>query len=487
MTETTFHLAGADDRPGFWRQARLGLASGVPPHEARFVLPDDARDLFSAAPPAAVSLALDNNDGSAATPADAIAALVDGMLLHAAPERFALAYRLLWRAQREPALASIASDPDVARAGDMGKSVRRDMHKMTAFVRFRARPGGESGETHYIAWFEPEHHIVRAVAPFFVRRFTGMHWSILTPRCSAHWDGEALTFSAGAVRADAPEEDPLEDVWRTYYGSTFNPARLKVKAMTAQMPKKYWHNLPEAEMIAPLVEGIAIDDASMPHMAVRTGRICGVPCRLFRVSFTGELGFEINVPADYGRAVWEAVYASGTKFDITPYGTEAMHVLRAEKGYIIVGQETDGTTREVRQQVLNPLGAIHTLKDLTEYTGADQDEHHHCGEAHGALHGVPEQTPRKPSVHRCQNHGADHAHCARLGRRSNGGGLEWQTPHGTEYGQDQSHRRNDAFQALAPKGPALKRARFLGHAWHVVWLDTTEGPGVCGKHGDLKQ
>ena len=78
-------------------------------------------------------------------------------------------------------------------------------------------------------------------------------------------------------------------------------------------------------------------------MAVSERHIVGVPCRLFRVSFTGELGFEINVPSDYGRLVWEAVWAAGRRFGITPYGTEAMHVLRAEKGYIIVGQETDGT------------------------------------------------------------------------------------------------------------------------------------------------
>ena len=78
-------------------------------------------------------------------------------------------------------------------------------------------------------------------------------------------------------------------------------------------------------------------------MSVRTGFICGVPTRLFRVSFTGELGFEINVPADYGRAVWEEIYERGKAFGITPYGTETMHVLRAERGFIIVGQETDGT------------------------------------------------------------------------------------------------------------------------------------------------
>ena len=97
------------------------------------------------------------------------------------------------------------------------------------------------------------------------------------------------------------------------------------------------------KVIEPLVSGIDLSPAAMPHMSVREGRICGVPTRLFRVSFTGELGYEINVPADYGRAVWEAVFAAGSACGIVPYGTEAMHVLRAEKGYIIVGQETDGT------------------------------------------------------------------------------------------------------------------------------------------------
>jgi sarcosine oxidase, subunit alpha len=97
------------------------------------------------------------------------------------------------------------------------------------------------------------------------------------------------------------------------------------------------------DVLAPLIEGIDLSAAAFPHMAVRTGTICGVPCRVFRVSFTGELGFEIDVPADYGQAVWETLIERGAAFGITPYGTEAMHVLRAEKGFIIVGQETDGT------------------------------------------------------------------------------------------------------------------------------------------------
>ncbi len=95
------------------------------------------------------------------------------------------------------------------------------------------------------------------------------------------------------------------------------------------------------EIVEPLIDDI--DVAAMPHMSVREGHIKGVPTRLFRVSFTGELGYEINVPADYGRAVWETVWAEAQKHDAVTYGTETMHVLRAEKGYIIIGQETDGT------------------------------------------------------------------------------------------------------------------------------------------------
>jgi sarcosine oxidase subunit alpha len=91
------------------------------------------------------------------------------------------------------------------------------------------------------------------------------------------------------------------------------------------------------------MDGIDVSAEAFPHMAIREGMIAGVPTRLFRVSFTGELGFEINVPASEGRKVWEAIYAAGLQYAITPYGTETMHVLRAEKGFIIVGQDTDGT------------------------------------------------------------------------------------------------------------------------------------------------
>ncbi|MEL7229727.1 MAG: sarcosine oxidase subunit alpha [Pseudomonadota bacterium] len=97
------------------------------------------------------------------------------------------------------------------------------------------------------------------------------------------------------------------------------------------------------EIIEPLVSGADISAEKFPHMSVAECEVAGVPARLFRISFTGELGFEINVPADYGRALWEAIWERAEPMGACAYGTEAMHVLRAEKGYIIVGQDTDGT------------------------------------------------------------------------------------------------------------------------------------------------
>ncbi|CDZ56546.1 sarcosine oxidase subunit alpha [Neorhizobium galegae] len=97
------------------------------------------------------------------------------------------------------------------------------------------------------------------------------------------------------------------------------------------------------EIIQPFVEGVDISNEAFPHMSVAECNVMGVPARLFRVSFTGELGYEINVPADYGPAVWEAIWERAEPMGACLYGTETMHVLRAEKGYIIVGQDTDGT------------------------------------------------------------------------------------------------------------------------------------------------
>ena len=143
------------------------------------------------------------------------------------------------------------------------------------------------------------------------------------------------TTTGGAARVLNMMEDYLQtewpdlDVWLT--STTEQYAVIALQGPNAR------------KVLEPLVEGIDLSAEAFPHMAIREGTICGIKTRLFRVSFTGELGFEINVPTAYGRAIWEQLMAQGAQYDITPYGTEAMHVLRAEKGFIIVGQDTDGT------------------------------------------------------------------------------------------------------------------------------------------------
>jgi sarcosine oxidase subunit alpha len=96
-----------------------------------------------------------------------------------------------------------------------------------------------------------------------------------------------------------------------------------------------------------LLEGVGCDfdlgGEAFPFMSMREGSVAGISARVSRISFSGELAFEISVDANYGLALWETVMEAGQRFDITPYGTEAMHVLRAEKGYVIVGQDTDGS------------------------------------------------------------------------------------------------------------------------------------------------
>ena len=232
------------DFEGWRRLARAALQAGIPPEEVAWRAAGSPPDLQ-------LSGVLRGHDGATVRVPPGFVDLARQVICHRSGQRFALLYRLLWRiAQGERALLEICTDPDVRRAGRMAQSVRRDQHKMKAFVRFRQIAGVRPEQ--FVAWFEPEHHVVDAVAPFFCARFAGMRWSILTPERSVHWDGAALSFAAGARRESAPADDALDDLWRTYYAHIFNPARLKVQAMRAEMPVRYWHNLPEARAIGPL-------------------------------------------------------------------------------------------------------------------------------------------------------------------------------------------------------------------------------------------
>lgn len=243
-------LASETDFDGWRTTARALLAEGAPPQWVHFRVESAAQDELGFGEGAAEPGGLQPVEKP--TVPRRFLELAETVALHAEPERWDRLYRVLWRLQSDKHLMEVTTDADVALLTAMAKNVGRDIHKMRAFVRFR-EIAGEDGEPVHVAWFEPEHHIVERNAAFFVRRFAGMRWSILTPERSAFWDGERLSFGPGADKADAPAFDAMEDVWRSYYASIFNPARLKVNAMRSEMPQKYWKNLPEASLIPDLV------------------------------------------------------------------------------------------------------------------------------------------------------------------------------------------------------------------------------------------
>jgi uracil-DNA glycosylase len=260
----TVSLTAPDDFEAWRDAARALILHAVPPEE--IVWQAGEPDLF-----ATDDVAMPAAAGTLSVPR-AVIDLARSVICHRDPQRFALLYTLLWRLQADRTLIADAANPLVRRLEELAKAVRRDIHKMRAFVRFRelATPAaveGEGSSIRFVAWFEPEHHIVRANAGFFVRRFANMCWSILTPDISIHWDGETLSEGPGAVKSDAPDGDPVEDVWKQYYASIFNPARVKIGAMMKEMPKRYWKNMPETALIPDLIAKAQARESSMIKMS----------------------------------------------------------------------------------------------------------------------------------------------------------------------------------------------------------------------------
>ncbi|HEY8611616.1 MAG TPA: UdgX family uracil-DNA binding protein [Roseomonas sp.] len=295
-------LEAPDDSEGWREVSRALVMAGVAPGDVAWLVEGDPVPLFGGGPPPAPPAGAPPPRVPRGFPD--LARLVSR---HRDAERFALLHSLLHRLQSVRGLLEDAADPEVARADAMARAVRRDAHKMHAFLRFRevrveegalAAPGSR-----FVAWFEPEHHILRAEAGFFVRRFASMRWSILTPALSAHWDGQEVRFGPGARRADAPAEDAAEGLWRAYFASVFNPARLKPDAMRAEMPKKYWRNLPEAQDIPRLMQEAPKRVAEMvargaTPAAARRQRPIHLPAHLRGTQPEASRGVEADMPAD---------------------------------------------------------------------------------------------------------------------------------------------------------------------------------------------
>jgi DNA polymerase len=296
------HLVLEPDFTAWRAAAREALHAGYRPDEI---------DLQDATAPIALTLALEPDDEAHGAPilhprvTKPFLEAAQLAAVHRDPQRWNLLYRVLYRMQSEPELLKIETDNDVVQLLRLEAQVRRDLHKMHAFVRFRKvleasdpseRPVvvdepvlvGAGAETHhllletptpfgpvqqeieqcappepipddecehFIAWYQPDHRILPLAAPFFAERFAIMRWSILTPDASVSWDpvDKRLTFGPGVPRESAPAEDELESLWRSYYASIFNPARLNPDAMRSEMPVRYWKNLPEVATLPALM------------------------------------------------------------------------------------------------------------------------------------------------------------------------------------------------------------------------------------------
>ena len=230
-----------------WRDAAKRLiGAGVSPEDILWDFDGTAAGLFAAETP------LPPVTRTVKAP-QSFVALADTVVWHKDPQRFARLYAFLWRLRHQPGLMADRADRDLAKLRQMEKGVQRCKHKMKAFVRFRdLRQGGERRS--FAAWFEPTHHTVEPTAPFFARRFADMDWMIATPDVTAQFVDGNLSFHPGQPKPDLPD-DAAEALWGTYFCNIFNPARLKVSAMTSEMPKKYWKNLPEARHIPDLIAG----------------------------------------------------------------------------------------------------------------------------------------------------------------------------------------------------------------------------------------
>ena len=297
-----------------WRDAaRALLRAGVPPEAVTWGTPGS--DLFSAAPvsrtappdapasgapgsgplahngaksqpePAQPSLLDPSHSTAQATPQPvrpaastphvprALMEMLQTAACYRDHDRWAFLYRVIWRWQQGEHDVQSPADADGARLHTMVKAVRREVHDMHAYIRFRERPA-EAGAPQFVAWFEPSHDILPQVAEHFVARMGKVSWMIATPDASVLWDGATLHNTGPLMSSAADLDDAGEALWLTYYRSIFNPARLNTQVMNSHIPSRFWKNLPEGALVPSLVSQAGLGARKIGQVAA-VGRRSG--------------------------------------------------------------------------------------------------------------------------------------------------------------------------------------------------------------------
>ncbi len=268
-----------------WRVvARALLAQQIPPHAVQWSETPASDDLFgnladddAATPmPTTEGPPLRRGDGPApvqATIPRELLSMLQSAACFRAADRYAFLYKIVWRWQSGERDVLSAADQDGGRLHAMVKAIRREIHKMNAYLRFRERPV-ELGAPQFVAWFEPEHDVLPQVAAHFSRRMGQTSWMIGTPQATMLWDGSRLESGPALMTGPEDIDDTGEAMWLTYYRSTFNPARLNTKVMQGHIASRYWKNMPEGALVPAMIAEAAAgarQDGQTRSVGARTG------------------------------------------------------------------------------------------------------------------------------------------------------------------------------------------------------------------------
>ncbi|MBC7413630.1 MAG: UdgX family uracil-DNA binding protein, partial [Herminiimonas sp.] len=244
-----------------WRTvARALLAQQVPPHAVQWseapasddlfgsLVDDDPAPLLQPPPPRRA-------EGPApvqATIPRELLRMLEAAACFRAADRYGFLYKVVWRWQCGERDVLSAADHDGSRLHAMVKTIRREIHKMNAYLRFRER-AAELGAPQFVAWFEPEHDVLPQVAAHFSRRMGQTSWMIGTPQATMLWDGARLEAGPAVMTGPEAIDDSGEALWLTFYRSTFNPARLNTKVMQGHIASRYWKNMPEGALVPAMI------------------------------------------------------------------------------------------------------------------------------------------------------------------------------------------------------------------------------------------
>jgi uracil-DNA glycosylase len=198
-------LARETDWDGWRTATRAHVLAGIPPETLTWSIGAPAEPLPEAPVP--------QGTGSFGVPRGLVALAAQAIQAHD-PDRFDLLYRLVWRAQAGEAVLEQRDDPELARARRLALAVRAEAHRMRTHLRFLPLP--DTHPTQYLGWYTSAHHVLEANAQLLARRFANLHFTILTPDASAHWDSTELRFGPGLDPTLVPDDDALVAQWRDY-------------------------------------------------------------------------------------------------------------------------------------------------------------------------------------------------------------------------------------------------------------------------------